>query len=500
MSSNLMKFLKTKKYGILISTMFFVLSYSPESFSNDSNLKKNQFNTFKKNSSSNKEILLTDKNLLELIEKYNLKLINSKLNITQNKLLLKSELSAWYPKLNLSSNGLPKYIDGYTYNSPSSSLNTLSRQITTSLNAEVKWDIINPLRKPEIISAKKKLKKAKLNYLVNLKDIELDAIEKFYFLQQAQEELKVAKKSLQYSKVLLNEAKINFDSGIGTKLELLEAKTQFFRDKKLVSQAIGDKKIKRRNLLNIINHPKEDVILKLPQPQAYGIWDYSLKESIKESYNYSKKLEINKIDQSINNIDAKKALALKKPTISIFNTFSSNFNRGQSLVSSPNMDAKSSVISNTIGLSATWNIIDGGKAKSLYKYNKSKTNESQNKAQMVMNNLKKDVERFFFKLETEMSNIITTKKEVESSNESLRLARLRFQSGISTQREVVNNQRDLTDAQYNFLKSVTNYNIYISKLKRLTGITQIDSCDSIKKKLITSKINKEFLDVICKNN
>ena len=45
-------------------------------------------------------------------------------------------------------------------------------------------------------------------------------------MQKANEEIEVAKKSIESSTIGLRDAEIRFESGIGTKLEVLEARTQ----------------------------------------------------------------------------------------------------------------------------------------------------------------------------------------------------------------------------------------------------------------------------------
>ena len=59
--------------------------------------------------------------------------------------------------------------------------------------------------------------------------------------------------------------------------------------------------------------------------------------------------------------------------------------------------------------------------------------------------IRKEVEEVFFKLDSAKLNISASYSEVLSARESLRLAKLRYKSGIATQRELVNNKRDLTD-------------------------------------------------------
>ena len=141
------------------------------------------------------------------------------------------------------------------------------------------------------------------------------------------------------------------------------------------------------------------------------------------------------------------------------------------------MSNKSSNFSNTIGLNATWFIFDGFNSRSLYKYNKSKAKESKLNFASRKAQIRKEVEDVYFRLESAKLNISASYTEVLSARESLRLAKLRYKSGISTQREVVNNQRDLTDSEVRYIIAVTSYNTLLAELSRQTGLDNIKPCD-----------------------
>ena len=140
------------------------------------------------------------------------------------------------------------------------------------------------------------------------------------------------------------------------------------------------------------------------------------------------------------------------------------------------MDDYGSTTSNTIGLQATWSIFDGGRAKALYRYNKQRAEESKANFASKRNNIRKEVEESFFNLQTANQDISTMTRQVLSSRESLRLARLRFQAGVTTQREVVNNQRDLTQAEVKYADAITSYNTSLAQLRRRTGLDAIQLC------------------------
>ena len=433
--------------------------------------------------SKTSEVLITTFKKINLDQLENILINNNRKikvyleKVDQTKSLLKSSLSAWYPTLNLSANGIPQYFKSYNYNESNLIKDTSSNQWRTSINAEVKWDLINPARVPEIASARDSFEKAKYSYSIVLRDLKLEAKKRFFNLQKANEEIKVANKSVQSSTIGLKEAEIRFKSGIGTKLEVLEAKTQLSRDQQLLNVKLGDQKISQRSLAEILNLPENITPLIGSQTKVIGIWNLSLEDSIIASYNAREELDNILLDISINNNNANSAIASGQPKVSIVNTISSSFAKGELNQISPKMNNKSSGFSNTIGLNATWFIFDGGNSKSLFKYNKSKAEEAKLNFALKRAQIRKEVEQVFFKLESAKLNISASYTEVLSARESLRLTRLRYQSGISTQREVVNNQRDLTDAEVRYIIAVTSYNTLLAELSRQTGLDSIQPCD-----------------------
>ena len=397
--------------------------------------------------------------------------------IDQAKSLLRNSLSSWYPTLNLNANGLPQYFESSNYNQSNSIADTSSKQWSSSVSAQIQWDLINPARIPEIAAAKDSLEKAKHSYSIIMKDLKLEAKKRYFNLQKANEELKVAKKSVNLSTIGLRDADLRFESGVGTKLEILEAKTQLARDQQLLNSKLSDKKIGQRALAEILNFPEDVTPLAVSQTKLIGVWDKPLEESIIAAYSMSEELNNILLDISISNSEANSALAAGKPKLSIVNTLTSTFNKGELNKISPDINTKSSNLSNTIGLNASWYIFDGGNSQSLYKFNKSKSEEAKLTFAKKRAQIRKEVEEVFFKLESAKSNISASYSEVLSSKESLRLTKLRYKSEIATQREVVTSQRDLTDSKVRYIVAVTNYNILLADLSRQTGLDNIKPCD-----------------------
>ncbi len=397
--------------------------------------------------------------------------------IEQQKFNLKKSISAWYPTIDLSAT--PQHLEAENYNDESS--DTTSEQWKTTLSIEINWSLIDPARAPEIAAAKDTYEKAKTAYLIQLRDLQLEAISAYLLLQKSDEGVRIGKESVKASQVSLKDAKARFEAGLGTRLEVLEAETQLARDNRLLTKKLGDQSINRSSLSKILNLPPQITPVASTPPQIIGVWSASLEESIVSAYKLREELENIRLEISINNSNANAALASAQPKLSIFNTFSNSYTDGK-LAS---IDNDGSSTTNTVGLKATWRIFDGNNARNGYYYNKEIAKVSMAKFADQRNTIRQEVEKDFIQLRTANQDIASSTREVIAARESLRLARLRFQAGVTTQREVVNNQRDLTQAEVGYSEAITAYNTSMARLNRRTGINHIQACNS--PKLISNK-------------
>ena len=72
--------------------------------------------------------------------------------------------------------------------------------------------------------------------------------------------------------------------------------------------------------------------------------------------------------------------------------------------------------------------------------------------------------------------IISSLKEIESSKESVRLTRLRYDVGISTLKDVLVRQSELSNAKSKNISAVYNYNLNLDELERLTFLEISKNC------------------------
>ena len=427
------------------------------------------------------QTLIKLKDLGDLIKKNSNELKVLEIKIEEARYILRSEIAAWYPTLNISSTGLPQYITGNAYNALST--NTSSNQIKASLTATVKWDLINPSRKPEIELAKDQFEKAKLAYSIKYRDLFLEAHIQFFNLQKSIQDIRIAKDSIKFSETSLKEAISRKDAGLAANFDVLEARTQLSQDKQLLAERIGYKKINERTLAQLLNLKSNTSPTIDSNPKIVGLWDTSLEESILEGLQYRKELDNVKLGISINNNKANIADANNKPKISIYNTVDGYIAKGEVGGSPPRDNNNINSTNTTIGIQLSWPVFDGGYTKATYSASKEKVKEVQVELALTKRQIRKEIEESFFKLNIAKENIKNSYDAIQSAKESLRLSHLRLKAGIATQREVVNNQRDLTQSEVKHIQALTEYNTHIISLQSKTGINELKDC--------TKKINSD---------
>jgi len=392
--------------------------------------------------------------------------------VTSANFNLSSQISQRYPSLDFQVNGLPKYVSGTKYSSNSDTLKT--SQFTANPSLNFKWDLIDPLRDSEIKIAKENFKVAENNYVIKKKDLIQEARIRYHKYQKSYQEIQNKKFALDLSITSLNNAKAKLDAGIGTKFEVLEAEAQLSRDKQSLNENKIKHEINKISLKEILNIKGDFDINK--EQNLTGFWNYKLNKNISEGINKNLSLRNLLLQKSIKNNQANSFLSQNKPNIYISNIFSSTFSKGDSL--STNIDSKKSGsnYTNTISLNFAWSIFDGGQNKNSYK---SKIADSESE-EYAFNNLKNvltsNISKAYLNLKLNEEKILSSLKEIESSTESVRLSRLRYDVGISTLKDVLVRQSELSNAKSKNINAIFNYNLNLDELERLTFLEISKNC------------------------
>ena len=427
--------------------------------------------------------------------------------VEQFKSSLRAAISSWYPTVDLSASGLPEYFKSYSFQNPDFVRGISTPAVTNPVTGEeispaqerdgenerygrewranaslqVSWDIINPRRVPQIAAARDRYEKSRDSYAIALRDLRLETSTDYFNLQEADEGVRIGQASVRASLVSLRDARARFNAGVNTKLEVLEAETQLARDRNILTSKLGDQDTSRRLLASKLDLPQDITPTAATPARPLGSWEPSLQESIVAAFNFREELDSLLLDISIGNSEANASLAAVQPVLRFVNTSSTSRREGQSgrtSLGDIDMDDYAWSVQNTTALTATWRLFDGGRARAEYRRSKQAAEESAYRFARTRDSIRLEVEQSFFRLRTSVQTIQTTGSEVLSARESLRLSQLRVQAGVSTQREVVNNQRDLTNADLRYASAIRDYNTSLAQLRRRTGLDALLSCSN----------------------
>ena len=427
---------------------------------------------------------LTLEESLQLAEVNSPQLKAAASRVDQAKSGLRAAIAAWYPTVDLSASGLPEYFKSYSYRNPDFVTNneTYGRQWRVNGSLQVSWDLINPARVPQIAAARDRFERAGDSYLIALRDLRLEVQTAYFALQQADEGVRIGQDSVKASLVSYRDARARFNAGVNTKLDVLEAETQLARDRNILTTNRRDQETQRRNLARVLGLPQDVTPTAATPARPLGLWEPTLQESIVAAYNYSEELDQLILDISINNSQANASLAEVQPVVRFVNSTSASRTEGQNGQTSRSdidMGDFTYGVQNSTALTASWRLFDGGRARAEYRRSKQAAEESRLNFARTRDQIRLQVERSFLGLRAAIQNIDTTATEVLSSQESLRLSQLRVQAGVGVQREVVNSQRDLTQAELKYARALNDYNTNLVTLQRRTGLDALIACNAV---------------------
>ncbi len=224
-------------------------------------------------------------------------------------------------------------------------------------------------------------------------------------------------------------------------------------------------------ILNI----KEDFEIRQEQ-KLNGFWNFRLNKNVNEGLEKNLSLKNISLQKEIKKIQAISFLAANKPKIYISNTFSSAFTKGDSISSVIDPKEYGSAYTNTISLNFSWNIFNGGQNKNSYKSSLAESRSEEYAYENFKNILKTKISKAYLELKLNEEKIISSLKEIKATKESLRLSRLRYDVGISTLKDVLVRQNELSMAKSKKINAIYSYNVNLGELERLTFLEIEKNC------------------------
>lgn len=281
----------------------------------------------------------------------------------------------------------------------------------------------------------------------------------YYNLQDADEQVRINQAAVTNAQQSLKDTQAQERAGLGTRFDVLQSQVRLAQTQQDLTNALSTQQTRQRELAQILNLSQSANITAADPVQVAGTWDLSLEESIALSYKNRVELEQQLAQRERSEQQRRAALAAIKPQVGLAigydvrNNFSSEggtgFTTGYSL-----------------GANVRWQAFDGGAARARAAQFERDKEIAEAEFARNRNDIRTSVERSFYTLKSSFENIQVATLAVTQAEEALRLARLRFQAGVGTQLEVINQEAALTSAQGSRVRAILGYNRSLAELKR----------------------------------
>lgn len=313
------------------------------------------------------------------------------------------------------------------------------------------------LRGADIKRAEQQVRFSKLDLERITFEIRFEAIRDYYNLQNADSQVEIEQAAVDEAQQTLQDAQLLQQAGIGTNFDVIRAEVELANAQQRLATVTAEQSTARRQLATTLSVGQQVDLKTADQVKPAGTWQFSLEESIVTAYKNRAELEQLLVEKEINQKQKQIALSAVRPQLSLLASYN---------ILDVGDDNVSLTDGYSVGARLSWDLYDGGAASARAK--QSETDIAINEAQFAdqRHEIRLEVEQGYFSLAASRGNITTSQKALELANESLNLARMRFQSGVGTQTDVIQAQSELTTARGNYLRAIIEFNQSLNQLER----------------------------------
>lgn len=329
-----------------------------------------------------------------------------------------------------------------------------------SLNAdvEVNYNLFDGGRTTALIrEAEHRIRVNQLEVERLTEQIHLDTTNAYYQLQERDQRVGIEEQAVDQALQTLRDAELLQQAGLGTRFDVIRAQVDLANSQQALTQANAEQKIAQRQLVQVLALGQQVNVTIADEIKPVQPWELSLEETIVLAYRNRAELEQQLIQREINEAQRTVALAAVRPQVSLF----ANYNLLDQLD-----DDQGLADGYSVGARVQWRFFDGGAARAQRRGEEIDIELAEVAFEDQRNTIRLEVETAYENSIANQQNIRTASAAVQLAEESLRLARLRFQAGVGTQTDVIDAQTELTRARGNLLTAIVTYNRSIAALQR----------------------------------
>jgi outer membrane protein TolC len=407
---------------------------------------------------------------IELALRNNIDLQNSIVSVQRQQENLRSAEAALWPQLDLTSS--------YTWSDSANARISIQRQLeiqgrvsdlqtdssSTSWNTELRlrYNIFTAgSRDGNIRSARERLRLLELEVERQTEDTRLSVSEAYYNIQNTDQSVVIAESAVFNSEKSLADAQALERAGVGTQFDVLRSEVQLANDQQRLRQAQSDQQVARRTLARLLDLPPNLGVSASDPIELAGTWNLPIEETIVLALRSRAELEQQIAQREIARQEQRVARASSLPQLAAF--------ASTNLLDNSDDGVGGLTEGYTAGLQFSWQLFNGGATGAAVRDQELAQTAAELEFANQRNQVRLQVEQSYYQLEASLQNVSTAEAALQLAEDSLDLARLRFQAGVGTQTEVIAAQNDLTQAQGNRVEAIIGYNRALANLRRAVG-------------------------------
>jgi outer membrane protein TolC len=289
----------------------------------------------------------------------------------------------------------------------------------------------------------------------------------YFDLQAADSSIIINQAAVKDATRSLSDAQLQEKAGVGTRFDVLRAQVQLATANQNLTNAQGQQQTARKKVAQILSVDQNTEYKAADAVRELGTWGSSLEDSVVLALKNRPEVQQQIARRNISQQQQVVASAADSPQVSLVGNYglSKNLSTSTQGLSSSTSAARDNY---SVGAQLSWSFWDGGAARAQNNQQKVSQEISENQFTTARNQIRFEVEQAYNNLGSNQKNIVTSTQALQQAEESLKLARLRFQAGVGTQTDVIQAQTDLATARGNRITAIINYNRSLSSLRIAT--------------------------------
>ncbi|HMA62398.1 MAG TPA: TolC family protein [bacterium] len=285
----------------------------------------------------------------------------------------------------------------------------------------------------------------------------------YYSTLFAKSAVKVSKEAVESARENLDQVQSFYDQGKASKLDLLRAKVQLANFKPNLVSAKNRLELSISQLITTLGLQSETqfVFKDSLDYQRSPYLDKSLQELTQIAIQNRPELNMLETQNKIAERQLTMARGARLPSLSLSTSY-----QYQGMRNDLNFNSDDFNKSFNTSVSLSIPLFNGFKKTSKVEQAKVQVNETEHQRTSTIDGIKLEVKNAYLSMKEAQEKVTTQRVTITQAEEALRLAKLMYSEGASTQLDVLNANLSLKQAKMNYQQSLLEYNVALAELKK----------------------------------